>query len=826
MTGVDLAPRMGSLIPLWFVPLAGLIWLTTLALTWWPSRRRRPEVAAELGALGALLIAFLLFFWRPLLTAAEVPNGGGDLNSFFFPLHAFAASQIAQEILPLWNPFLHGGMPQLANFQAGTLYPPNLIAYLLFRPFTYAALERMALGHYLIASLGAYAVVRSLGAGRLGAIAGGIVFPYSGFMVAHLGHYSMLSVVAWLPLLFLAIRLTVLRSSWLWAAGLAVIIFLMATGGHQQALLYSAIAGGVWWAFWVLVRHGLIGEIPRPVLGSALDAPVVERPRSLTGLSRPLLADAARTGCAAAIGLGLAAPMILPSLQLAQLSVRSPLSFEQASEFSVEPIALVQFILPKVFGSNPTDYWGPFSNGEIWVYAGIVTLVLAAIALVVHPSPPRIFLAGLVVFSVLFALGPATPLHGWFFRFAPFFNLIRAPARAYVVTDLALALLAAYGVSEIAARSRSWPERLEGVLRISLRALLAALALLIAFVLPLFYSLILGVNDPSNRPVIAVDNLNLLVLWLALTTVLLWAVLRGRLGGAAAGIAAIALLGTDLFSATASFNPTPNDLVVGYRHPQVVDYLRQQLSVSGPFRIEATAGSWQPDLAAVVGLDDVGGLYDPMEPAGYEAARQAAVANRALPLHDLLNVRYLVTDDKAASPGAKFTAVLRSNDGLVVWENRAAMPRAWLAYQAQQVDLQSALAAIRAPDFNPRTTLYLTGALPTATPDGQGTATVARYTANEVYVRVETDRAAYLVLADTNYPGWQVFIDGQAAPLATADGLFRATSVPAGTHQMVFRFQPPIVRLSAGVSLVGLLGLIALTAFGWQVRRRRRARHL
>ncbi|MEZ4571716.1 MAG: hypothetical protein R2849_15555 [Thermomicrobiales bacterium] len=53
-------------------------------------------------------------------------------------------------------------MPHLANFQTASLYPPNLVAYLLSEPFSYAALERLALLHFLLASIGVYWLARVL----------------------------------------------------------------------------------------------------------------------------------------------------------------------------------------------------------------------------------------------------------------------------------------------------------------------------------------------------------------------------------------------------------------------------------------------------------------------------------------------------------------------------------------------------------------------------------------------------------------------------------------------------------------------------------------
>src|SRR5690606_21932183 len=199
---------------------------------------------------------------------------------------------------------------------------------------------------------------------------------------------------------------------------------------------------------------------------------------------------------------------------------------------------------------------------------------------------------------------------------------------------------------------------------------------------------------------------------------------------------------------------------------------------------------------------------------------RAAVDNRDRGLYDLLGARFLITDADAEPPGASFRRVHETDDGLVIWENEDAMPRVWLAYTAEQVDSETALAATRQADFDPRETLYLPGELPPAEPGGQGQAMIERIEANRVHVRVQTDRPAYVVLADPDYPGWVATVDGEPAESATAYGLFRAVTVPAGEHEVVWRFQPPLACAGAVVSLLALLGVGAMALLGWRQRRR------
>ena len=92
---------------------------------------RRDERRWDLLCAGLLAAIFLAFFGRTVSGAVYQPADGGDLVSFLFPTYRFAAHTLSQGRLPLWNPHLYGGAPFIGDIQAGFLYPPNLLLFLL-----------------------------------------------------------------------------------------------------------------------------------------------------------------------------------------------------------------------------------------------------------------------------------------------------------------------------------------------------------------------------------------------------------------------------------------------------------------------------------------------------------------------------------------------------------------------------------------------------------------------------------------------------------------------------------------------------------------------
>jgi len=77
-----------------------------------------------------------------------------------------------------------------------------------------------------------------------------------------------------------------------------------------------------------------------------------------------------------------------------------------------------------------------------------------------------------------------------------------------------------------------------------------------------------------------------------------------------------------------------------------------------------------------------------------------------------------------------------------------------------------------------------------------------------------TDRAARLILADTQAAGWRATADGRPTRIETYGGSLRAVQLAgAGTHTVVFSYSPTPYRLGLYLSLLTLAGLAGAASF-------------
>ncbi|MEW5720160.1 MAG: YfhO family protein, partial [Chloroflexota bacterium] len=85
---------------------------------------------------------------------------------------------------------------------------------------------------------------------------------------------------------------------------------------------------------------------------------------------------------------------------------------------------------------------------------------------------------------------------------------------------------------------------------------------------------------------------------------------------------------------------------------------------------------------------------------------------------------------------------------------------------------------------------------------------ITRYQPERVEIKATTDRAGYLVLTDSWYPGWRAFVDGQPAPIYRADVIFRAVPLEPGTHTIVFEYRPDSFLIGAIISAASFIILV------------------
>ncbi len=283
-----------------------------------------------------------------------------------------------------------------------------------------------------------------------------------------------------------------------------------------------------------------------------------------------------------------------------------------------------------------------------------------------------------------------------------------------------------------------------------------------------------------------------------------------------------ALVAVELIAFGAGIEVQGEDPRAGYDHADAVAWL--QAAPDAPFRIEGAAPNWQPDSASLHGgqLYDLYGVSNPLALATYDTYYWG-VGRRGSPTYNFLGAKYVIAASGAEPPGdATFIPVYEAASGVTIYLNTGAQPLARLVYRAIPVESpEAAWEAIHTPDWDASAVVYVEGgpALDNATPPG-GSLFFTVYEPNVLAVVVNTPAPAYLLLAETWYPGWEALIDGQPAPIYRANTAFRAIYVATpGEHTILLAFRPASVAIGLAISGATTLALLSAAGVARYTRR-------
>lgn len=161
----------------------------------------------------ATIFLFLPFFINPPLLLQR----GNDLQIVFWPVFHFIRENFwTNHQLPLWNNLFFAGTPLLPDPQFSYIYLPNIIFLLL--PTSIAFFIHIFI-HLFFAGVGMYLFLKKgIKISQKISIVGAIFYVFSPLFAGYLeaGHYTLITSVAWLPLLALSTYQLQKKGSFRW----------------------------------------------------------------------------------------------------------------------------------------------------------------------------------------------------------------------------------------------------------------------------------------------------------------------------------------------------------------------------------------------------------------------------------------------------------------------------------------------------------------------------------------------------------------------------------------------------------------------------------
>jgi hypothetical protein len=378
-------------------------------------RRTWPARWADLACV-AVLVAGAGVVWTARVSnpAGGFVAGVGDLFGYFLPAYTYQAARLAAGELPFWNPYQGGGVPFLAMLQPGALYPARL---LLLMTSPSIAMGLSAFGHLLLGLLGTYALCRTLGTGRLAAMAAGIVF-VSAALLPVLHATTLLEPGAWLPVVALALVRVLRGGGWRWVVLLGVGTAMPPLAGGYQMALYVVYALALVFVAVVLDDRAHGRSVPIGRVG--------------------------RLAVAALLALATAAPQVLPTFAWSAETMRQSTRLTDAQ------------MMPLFTAAARTQRLNAFFWRESPMqvcFLSVPVVVLAAIGVLRAGWLGVVFGASALVTAWVTLFSPWHPLFP-VLKALPGFAMFRFPVRIVCLTAFFTAVTAALGTSRLGS---AWP---------------------------------------------------------------------------------------------------------------------------------------------------------------------------------------------------------------------------------------------------------------------------------------------------------------------------------------------------------------------------------
>lgn len=487
--------------------------------------------------------------------------------------------------------------------------------------------------------------------------------------------------------------------------------------------------------------------------------------------------------------------------------------------------------------SQVDRYWGdqPFTAGP--VYVGALIFFLFVLGCFIVRTPLKWALLVVTILTIMLSWGKNMMwLTDWFIDYFPMYNRFRTVSSILVVAEFCMPLLAVLALKKIfddpsiLSREKRWFYLSGGIV--------AGIALLAALVPGLFdtflkdyereaagqpgYAELFAGIAEARKAVFTADAWRSFII-VVLGFAVLWLLNRKKVNATVALVALAVILVGDMYPVNKRYLNSGNFVTPArktnpFPMTDADRYILQDKDMN--YRVlNAAAGE---SLAAC--FSEPRTSYYHKSIGGYHAAKlrryqdliDRQLVNGNMNVLNMLNTRYIIQP-------------LEDGRETVV-RNPGALGNAWFVSEVKWVDNADAeMAAIT--DFDPSRTAVADRRFAreigdkVVPPAAGDTIYETGYKPDELTYRYRSQQGGLAVFSEIYFPwGWQVTVDGKPVDMARVNYVLRAVNLPAGEHEVIFRFDPPSVHTTEAIAYVSLfLILVAFVGTGFVAWKRRKS---
>lgn len=791
--------------------------------------------------LWILVLLGILYFYRPLFLGETFFFR--DLGLYFLPQKQLLTDFIKVGELPLWDPYLHGGQPYLADISNSVFYPLNLL--FVFLPLLDAFNLNIVL-HLILCPVFTYLFSRVIGLQPISSLIVGVTYGFCGYTLSLANLLAGFLAMPYLPLSFLFWHLYLLEGNRKWFIMSVIVGSVRVFAGAPEINIISLLSLLGWTLFYPYPHTSMFRRF---FLWSLLGMFIV----------------------------GITLVQLFPTVEMVFHSSRGyGLDYAAFSQWSLHPGRLLEIFFPGSLGHLNNLLWNVYYWGGSLIdgrtpyirsiYFGCIVIVFAFIGGLhkgnkrILPFRIRIFLLSLFIISLVLSMGRFLPFFPLLYQYIPLITLFRYPIKILIAGIFPLALLTGYA-AEI-----HFGEKEDSSKNLKLLVVLWSITIILLtfttiFLLSrnfanhfqnLFFKQVGG--DLVHRG-LRISFTHALGIWLLLTLLYQYRRLKRRRWQywILAGIFII-----DLFVAGKQINHyAPREFFTEI--PSVVPIVRHEIGdgrlyrTEDPSRFTLQVSSYdvmwmyRSDFETLSSYRGAFYRFPVIFHGDFDGLAQVRLMKLKtlidtlpwecrLSLLSAAGVTVILTSEHISLPGIHLIAEVpnRSNvpfylyqnenaaarvEFVTIWEHVASDnevvkvmlspgydPRKQVVLQEPEsmfFELLSRIPKVRAVDsnFSERNDFHQIKKIPSNT--------------HSAIFSVSNSCDGYLVFSEPFYPGWRVYIDGNPAPILRANYAFSAVFLKAGEHK-VERYYRPNSLLYGVLSSIVFCGVLCLITYkGW-----------
>lgn len=362
-----------------------------------------------------LALPFLFFYQRQMFW---------DITLINLPWRYHLSESINNGVLPLWNPYMNYGSPQMGHYE--TWYPISWLFAYLFE-YNLATLQYEYLFNLLVAGLGFYKFSSIFKLNEQTRVIGAVSYMLCGVFISQASHLGYVTSGAWMPLVFYYLYKLLKEPNFKWGLNFLFFYILLVTGGYPGnfiAITYICIAYALY-SIYIKYSNGKFTDLKK------------------YATILPLLF----------IGFIAIYSLVLYSTIDLKLSIsRDVLDYTNpdfgAMAGSTTFQSYLSLLSPSTLAVN--NNFGSVSEMLNDVYIGIIPLLCSLFFLVYGRKHKYYKLAiRLFIFAIIFLLiSVATqfPLHKLLYDYLPFINLFKFPSLFRIFFIFLLIIISLFGL--------------------------------------------------------------------------------------------------------------------------------------------------------------------------------------------------------------------------------------------------------------------------------------------------------------------------------------------------------------------------------------------